>query len=383
MSEARPWALLVTRNFPPLVGGMEKLNQHLLAALLPQWRIALCGPRGCQAYVPAGTAVRESMLRPLPLFLIFSAVKAGIFVLQQRPKLVIAGSGLTAPIAWLVARMVGAKAIVYLHGLDIVAPSRIYQRLWLPFIRACDQVMVNSANSGRLARDRGIATGRISILHPGTEIPHLDPAAGADFRQKHDLLHCPILLSVGRLTRRKGLAEFVAQALPAIASRRPDVRLVVIGEEASDALQGATGFERQTIMAAARSAGVADNLLFLGRCDEAALSAAYQAADCHVFPVLDLPGDVEGFGMVALESAAHGLPTVAFAVGGVPDAVAEGRSGALVEAGNYAMLAQAVNAVLTQSRTESTLIACREFATGKSWDKFGEQLRQLVAHADG
>ena len=54
----------------------------------------------------------------------------------------------------------------------------------------------------------------------------------------------------------------------------------------------------------------------LARVDDQRLSDAYFAADVMVFPVLDLPGDVEGFGMVAVEAAAHGLPTVAFAVGG-------------------------------------------------------------------
>lgn len=375
--DTRPWALLVTRNFPPLVGGMEKVNRYLLASLASEWRVALCGPRGCRQFAPRNSVVSEAAIRPLPMFLLSSAARALYLACKKRPRLVVAGSGLTAPIAWLAARITGARAGVYLHGLDVIAPSWIYQRSWLPFIRACDLVIVNSENTARLARGRGIAGERIAVLHPGTDIPDLDPAAGAAFRAQYGLTQ-PILLSVGRLTRRKGLAEFVANALPGIVSRRPGVLLMVIGEEARDALHGASSSERERIAAAALAAGVQENLRFLGRCEEATLRAAYQAADCHVFPVLDTRGDVEGFGMVALESAAHGLPTVAFAVGGVPDAVAEGRSGTLVDAGDYAMLRDAVIAILDQPRNESTINACREFAADKSWHRFGERLRQLV-----
>jgi phosphatidylinositol alpha-1,6-mannosyltransferase len=279
--------------------------------------------------------------------------------------------------AWLAARTCGARLGVYLHGLDIIAPSRIYQRIWLPFVRACDFVLVNSENTGRLAREHGVASGKISILHPGTDVPALDPIAGRTFRDKHDCGERPLLLTVGRFTRRKGLAEFVANALPAIVARHPQALLLIVGEEASDALHGASGSERARILGEAGKAGVAANVRFLGRLDEASLHAAYQAANCHVFPVLDLPSDVEGFGMVALESAAHGLATVAFAVGGVPDAVAAGETGELVRPGDYAAFAQAVSTQLAKPAADR-LAACRRFAEDKSWDRFGERLRGIV-----
>ncbi len=371
-------ALLVTRNFPPLLGGMEKVNQHLLGALQPAWRTALCGPAGCAEYAPPQTEVRQSRVKPLPLFLAATLWRATRLAWRRKPEWVIAGSGLTAPIAWLAARCAGGRAVVYLHGLDIVAPSRVYQWLWLPFIRRCDLALVNSANTARLALSRGVRPGATHVLHPGTDLPMLDAEAARDFRARHGFGQRPLLLSVGRLTQRKGLVEFVTKALPTVAARYPDVLLVVIGDEASDALHARAGSERERILAAARMEGVEQNLRFLGRCDESTLSSAYQAANMHLFPVLELPGDVEGFGMVALESAAHGLPTVAFAVGGVPDAVLDGHTGTLVEPGNYVVLAEAAIRQLAVARESASIAACREFAAGKAWPVFGERLRSLL-----
>lgn len=381
-SHSSPLALLVTRNFPPLLGGMEKVNQHLLIALQPIWRTALCGPTGCAEYVSPQTEVKQSRVKPLPVFLAATLWHAVRLAWRRKPEWVIAGSGLTAPIVWLAAKCTGGKAAVYLHGLDIVAPSRVYQWLWLPFIRRCDLAWVNSANTGRLAQSHGVRLDRLQVLNPGTDLPTLDAEAAHDFRERHGFGQRPLLLSVGRLTQRKGLAEFVAKTLPVVVSHYREALLLVIGDEASDALHTRTGSERERILAAARNAGVEQNLHFLGRCDDPTLEAAYQAADLHIFPVLELPGDVEGFGMVALEAAAHGLPTVAFAVGGVPDAVQDGRTGTLIESGNYDGLGAALVRQLAQTRDGSIAATCREFAVGRTWPIFGQRLRSLLCASD-
>lgn len=374
-----PWALLVTRNFPPLVGGMERVNLQLMRALRAEWQVAVAGPAGARGFVPDDVVVRSSPIRPLGYFLAITMLKAVAFCLRKRPKLVLAGSGLSAPTAWMAGRLCGARVAVYLHGLDIIAPSRVYQVAWLPFIRSCDIVLVNSENTAQLAIGRGVDAGRVAVLHPGTNIPVLDDSACRAFREKFGLGNGAVLLSVGRLTLRKGLAEFVSKALPDIVVQRPDTRLVIIGGEASDALHGTTTSQQQRIQADAQAAGVADHVKFLGNCDEITLSQAYQAADCHVFPILDLPGDVEGFGMVALESAAHGLSTVAFDVGGVADAVDPHRTGTLVPAGDYGTFAQAVLQTLDAARSTEATAARREFAHEKSWDRFDERLRRLVS----
>jgi phosphatidylinositol alpha-1,6-mannosyltransferase len=57
---------------------------------------------------------------------------------------------------------------------------------------------------------------------------------------------------------------------------------------------------------------------------------------------LNLSDDVEGFGIVALEAAAAGKPVVATRVGGIPDAVEDGKSGILVVPGDYRMLTEAI-----------------------------------------
>jgi phosphatidyl-myo-inositol dimannoside synthase len=381
---AGPRLLLVTRNLPPLLGGMERLNQHLLAELARNFEVEVCGPSVSGGLVPPGVVFRGAPLRPLPAFLAGSMVNALAAAARRKPALVLAGSGLTTPLALSAARLCGARAAAYLHGLDIAVDHPLYQRLWVRRFRRLDLVLVNSRSTAALAEAAGVDPGRIRVVHPGVEMPPWNPALGLDFRRRFDLGTRPLLLSVGRLTQRKGLAEFIREAMPSLVARCPEVYLAIIGDEAANALKGGPAGQRQRIATLVRELGLERNVGLLGPQDDAMLRAAFFAARALVFPVLDLPGDTEGFGMVAVEAAAHGLATVAFAVGGVRDAVSDPESGTLLPPGDYVAMIRCLGDLLQgEEPQESARLRRREFASRFEWQLFGETARALCREAIG
>lgn len=366
--------LLVTRNFPPLWGGMERLNWHMADELSREYAVTVVGPAGAAAQAPANVTVIEVPLRPLWRFLLLASWRALHAARRSRPSVVLAGSGLTAPMAWLAARFSGARCGAYVHGLDITVPHPLYRAFWLTALRRMDCVIANSSATALLAERAGVSGGRLCIIHPGVDMPVLDFEIRFRFRVEHGVKDRPVLLSVGRLTRRKGLREFVADVLPRIVAQRPDVLFLVVGDVPAQALH-AEAQTVQSIQAAAETAGVGAHLCFLGTLFGADLAAAYQAADVHVFPVRSIPDDPEGFGMVAVEAAAHGLPTVAYATGGVVDAVAEGESGALLAPGDDAGFAAATLRLLAQPLSPERV---RGFAERFAWPRFGATLAEKV-----
>lgn len=376
-SDENTGILLVTRNFPPLLGGMERLNHRMLLGLAGGEPLYLVGPKGCGAWVPPGTTVRDVSASSLWRFLIGAAI-AALRLGRKRPRVVIAGSGVTAPIAWLTAKVSGSRSVVYLHGLDLVVASRVYEAFWLPYIRRCDIAIANSRNTARLATGKGVMEDRLHVIHPGTDLPTPDTEARRTFRYTQKLGNRPVLLSVGRLTPRKGLVEFVREVMPRLLTAQPDLVLLIIGADAKDALSAQPGSMKQRIIAAADEGGILHALRFLKSCDDAMLHAAYRAADLHVFPVREIPGDVEGFGMVAVEAAAHGLPTVAFRVGGVGDAVLEGITGTLVATKDYGAFGGAVLEWLLRSRQAEVRLQCASAAKDFAWSKFRRRLCELL-----
>lgn len=371
--------LIVTRNFPPLWGGMERLNLHLVEELSRRFAMHMIAPDGAVKYVTSQISVIQVPLRPLVRFLSIATIQAVRSALIWRPHIIIAGSGLTAPIAFLAAKLCHARSFVYVHGLDIAISHPIYRAFWYPVLRRLNGVIANSQSTAQLAFDIGIASERISIVHPGVTIPNeIDQSAPARFREKHRLSSGPILLSVGRLTTRKGIREFVAEVLPPIIAHRPDIQLVVIGDEPTDSLY-AKGQSIESILQVARSVGVEKNIHFLGKQFGDELADAYYAAAVHVFPIRNIPSDPEGFGMVAIEAAAHGLATVAYATGGVVDAVCHGQSGCLVAPGKNSEFAAAVLQMITSPLPKEKIC---EFAGRFSWQLFGERIAAVI-ESDG
>ncbi|TSC62047.1 MAG: group 1 glycosyl transferase [Parcubacteria group bacterium Gr01-1014_106] len=100
----------------------------------------------------------------------------------------------------------------------------------------------------------------------------------------------------------------------------PDAAFLIIGD----------GPERQAIIDAAQRKGMSDRVILTGRVSDEIVRRAYAVADLFVMPNIPVRGDAEGFGLVALEAAAAGLPVVASHLEGIPDAVIPNETGILV-----------------------------------------------------
>lgn len=375
---SKPDVLIVTRNLPPLIGGMERLLWHAVDELRKEYTVHVVGPAGCTRSLSHDVHATGVPIRPMFLFLLRTAVEALKTAFRYRPVVVFAGSGLTAPIVWMIARLFRTRCIVYLHGLDLCAEHPVYRFLWVPFFRYFNSVIVNSHFTKDLAIAAKIPRGRVTIIHPGVEVPNLEDARdrAVAYRLRNGLGDAPVMLYVGRITPRKGLLNFVENILPAIIIAVPSSILVVIGDDANDALQSVSN-ERNRVSSVLKEKGLEARVQFSGSCSDDELSSAYFAADVLVFPVQPSSHDVEGFGMVAVEAAAHGLPTVAFSVGGVPDAISDGYCGALIPPGNNTAFAQAIINYAEKQRNLHQIDKCRKFAELFRWEGFGGQLRGI------
>lgn len=367
--------LFLTRNLPPLTGGMERLCREVVVALAQVSDLTVVGPRGCRRHLPMAAQVFEVDSVGAAGFL-FGAAGRLLRLRRERFSLMLGGSGLMAPLVAGFSRRAGARSAIYVHGLDLVFDSVVYRSLFMPPVRRMDIVIANSRNTRRLATARGVAAGKVRVVHPPSCCLDTTGADPSDFRRVFGLNRGPLLLSVGRPSRRKGLDLFVEQALPRILASSPDTTLVVVGGDIAQALARDKMDSMEELQRRCRELDLSEHVRFTGSVDDRMLASAYMAADVHVFPVRDVPGDVEGFGMVSVEAARYGLPSVVFDAGGAGDAVSDGVSGFIVEPGDYARFSDAVLELLTNSGI--THESCIKFADGFSPAKFGLRLRKAL-----
>lgn len=372
--------LIVTRNLPPLIGGMERLNWHIADELSQDHNVLLISHTKARTIAPSKALFYGVRLDPLPLFLILAFIRTFWICLTQRPDILFAGSGLTAPITVFWAKLFRKKSFVYIHGLDIGTNNKIYNFLWIPCIRQSTKIIANSSPTYELCINKGVSKGKLSIIHPGVSYPAkpINLELVNEIQEKYQLRDKKILISVGRLTQRKGLNEFIDLSLPKIIQKIPNTILIVIGDTPSQSLNKNLQ-SKELILSTAELHHIEKNIIFTGNInDDNMLSSFYYLADLHIFPVKHIPEDPEGFGMVAIEAATHGTPTIAFSTGGIIDAVQHGETGFLVKIKDYQALTRTTLDFL-QGNLLIDQIHCRNAAEPFAWYHLAEKFKKLTS----
>lgn len=176
-----------------------------------------------------------------------------------------------------------------------------------------------------------------------------------------------VVLTVGRLHPRKGqmLTLKALQSLPADVRSR--LEYWIVGAQAKGT------YERDLRRAAAAQPEL--TVRFFGNLPDDELAGVYERADIFAMTSVNLERSVEGFGLVYLEAAAHGLPVVAHDVGGVGEAVKDGVTGLLVPPNRPAQLAAAFEKLIHDAALRRKLgDAGREWASRNCWRESAEAL---------
>jgi phosphatidylinositol alpha-1,6-mannosyltransferase len=135
------------------------------------------------------------------------------------------------------------------------------------------------------------------------------------------------------------------------------------------------------IEVALRNSGLQNHARLCGEVGDDELIKLYRSCDVVVLPALALADDVEGFGMVLLEAGAAGKPVIATKVGGIPDAVDDGRTGILVNAGDYRELSKSVLELLADANRRQTMgeLSRRRMQTEFSWETVVESYESVFS----
>lgn len=247
-----------------------------------------------------------------------------------------------------------ARTLMSVHGTEINETQTALKRLAIRCTGVFgprSEVAANSHYTADLFRERFAVEG---------ERIHAIPLGVSDFwfgerkdrtatRAAHAIAPDRfVIVTVARITRRKGHPAVLA-ALSMLPEALLDrITWLVIGPDGE-----ADHVDELKQLAASSGCDVR----FLGQMADEAIRDIYGAADLFCLSgVHDPSGRVEGFGLVYLEAGATGLPSVATAIGGVPDAVIHGSSGLLVTPA-IADIARAIATLAERAELRSTLAA--------------------------
>ena len=258
--------------------------------------------------------------------------------------------GLSALVA---ARALDAKVTLFIHGSEWTHPTW-NRKLSAIVAGRAHRIIANSSYTRQLCMD---ATGRtdISVISPGVDHGRFHPSC-----RTPECRDDPIVLFVGAMHPRKG-ADVFARAIPLLHDL--PARFIFAGPS------GPLEPEVRSIIS---GSGAHDRVDFRGQLSSEELPRVLAEAEIFVFPTV---WGTEGFGMVAAEAMACGVPVVASRIAAIPEVVLDEETGLLVEPGDPVDLASKLRLLLGDpSRRRCLGRAGTKHVQQYRWDRLADEL---------
>ena len=218
----------------------------------------------------------------------------------------------------------------------------------VPWIYRRTRFLTISASSARELVEYRITDLPIEIIHSGVDDTLLPGTRHAQ----------PTVLYLGRLRRYKGIRKLI-DAFVIVKRVIPDARLVIAG----------SGDDEPSLRAYTTSI---DGIEFTGRVDNDRRRELYQEAW-----VLGMPSKIEGWGIVVIEAASCGTPTVAYNVNGLRDCIVDDETGFLVQ--SDAEFVERLRMMLSVNPDGSQMMySCMKWSRNFSWDRTAERTLEQV-----
>jgi phosphatidylinositol alpha-1,6-mannosyltransferase len=349
--------LFVTRKFPPSVGGMETLAAGVwrtLQAAAPDALLISYGGRNVQ----------------LPWWLPRAFARTIRLLARRRVEVVLCGDALMYALLAPLLRLFRVRHATMVMGKDLTFDNRLYRAVVHPLVRRAPVVIAISEATAASARAFGVPANRIKVVRLGVDAPPVSARDRVEARAwivaargvKPDSV---LLLTLGRLVRRKGVLWFVENVLPKLPA---NVVYLVAGD----------GEDVLPVRAAVARLGLTERVLLLGQVDDAERESLMRGSDLFVQPNVAVSGDMEGFGLVVIEAAMRGTPVVAAALEGLLDAVVDGQTGTLLPSADVGAWVTAVTELAADPARLAETGAMIQAAAAERYGE-AEMGRQLVA----
>lgn len=350
--------LCITRKYPPQVGGMENFCFNLFSGLESEQletKIVALGKK----------QIHLLWFFPYTIFyVIFNIHKYDAFLIGDSVMCFLG----------IVSKLFSPKTkrITLTYGLDILYKNPAYQAYLKMCLKAgTDMFVCISAETQKALKRFGVCAS--TVITPGIDISlqykdreHADREC---FCSKYDIdTENLVLITVGRLVKRKGVEWFIRNVIPHFTGR--PVSYLIIGD----------GDERESIQNTIETLHLQKQVKMLGKISDEDLARCYQNAEVFVMPNIHVDNDMEGFGIVAAEASLNELIVLASGIEGILDAVIDGRNGYLMESGNPAGYINKIEDILSNRDAYLSLRKAFSKYTAEtySWSAICEEYRKLI-----
>tara|TARA_Y100001935_G_scaffold130046_1_gene107780 strand:- start:30 stop:1112 length:1083 start_codon:yes stop_codon:yes gene_type:complete len=358
--------IIVTRSFPPEVGGMQNLMWGLTCSLA-KYNLVKVFADFHEKYKEHDEKVSFSIDRV-----------GGIKLLRKHRKSYLVNEfikknkNVSCVIAdhWKSLELIktSKKKICLIHSKEINHKKGSFaNRRILKAFNNIDKVVANSEYTKNLAIDIGIDESKIIVINPGVFPPkEIDKST---IEEAENILKNknPRLITVSRFDKRKN-HEKVIMALKNLKQMYPNIIYTCIGY----------GEEEENIRKLTNELELNEQVVFLNNISQDLKNALVSKSNLFVMPSIIHKSSVEGFGIAYVEAAQYGIPSIGGKDGGASDAIKNNETGIICDGNNLDEIYSSIDLILKNNSFVEMGKKAKYYSTKFEWNNITKEYLKIL-----
>jgi len=358
--------LIVTRSFPPELGGMQSLMWGLARELSKNFMIKVFADyiENHKEFDEQATFSIERVGGPKLLRKYRKAYLIDEFIKNGKVNGIIADHWKS-----LEHLKTNKKKYCLIHGKEInhARGSGINKRL-LTVLNNVEKVIANSKYTKDLAINIGVKEENIIVINPG-----IDPIKDLDQKSLEKVesllaVKTPRLITVSRFDKRKNHQK-VIMALRNLKQIYPDIIYICIGY----------GDEEENIKDLVKELDLEGQVMFFKDISEDLKNALVAKSNIFVMPSTIYKSSVEGFGIAYTEAAQLSIPSIGGKDGGASDAIDHEKTGLICDGNNLDDIYSSINSMLENKKYLEYGKNAKEFVSKFDWPNIIEEYKKILS----
>ena len=359
--------LVVTRNFPPELGGMQNLMEGLSNALLNHGPVKVFAEATSEIEIYDQNSnlniERVSGFKIFRKYRKANLVKEFIKSNEIRATFFDHWKSIENLEKNILDR---TKTFCLIHSKEINHPvgSSLNKRV-LNALAKADHVIANSKFTKEFAVKLGVKN--VTVINPGCNYPIPINEEAKEFAKNIYGSASPKLITVSRLDGRKSHNN-VLMTIKNLLPKFPNLKYVSVGE----------GDEGNNLLKLRKYLKLENNVELIFKSTEQEKVALIEQSDVFVMPSVIYKKSVEGFGITYIEAASYGKPSIGGIYGGEGDAIKSGQTGYLCNGNDLNAIYNTLIKILTNNQFKELGANALEFSKDFSWEKIIKKYISLI-----
>ena len=357
--------LIVTRAFPPELGGMQSLMWGLTKEMSKNFMIKVFADyqKNHKEFDDKESFSIERVGGIKFLRKIRKAQLINEFLKESKVQGIIADH-------WKSLELIKSNKKKYclIHGKEINHPkeSSINTRL-IKVLNDTEKVIANSEYTKNLAIDKGVDKNKVVVINPG-----VNPAEELNKKSLEKVerllkIKTPRLITVSRFDKRKN-HEKVIMALRNLKQQYPDIIYICVGY----------GDEENNLKKLVQELNLNSQVMFFKDISDDLKNSLLAKSDIFVMPSIIHKTSVEGFGISYVEAAQYGVPSLGGKDGGASDAIDHNKTGLICDGNNLDDIYSSLNSMIENKKHLELGKNAKDYVSKFQWEKIIEEYKKIL-----